>query len=275
MNNLNAQQVILVALLVAIVTSITTGIVIFSLSDQSGGNVSQTIYRVVEKTIAAATTPDSPVRNIVPAKPDTSVTPTQLPLSTIASNAGKSLIRIYSVEQGSGQKTFVTDAVSLGSKGLLVGVDLGTNGTVIAEGSNLHAVTADGQEFQVSVKKQAFIGSMSLFALVDSKDQAKITSAPLTNFGSLKLGSNVIAFGGKETDNVISTGIVSEFKGSGNVTNDNSDIAVTDMMLTSRISGFELLDTSGNLVGLIYLFEPGQGAKYLSIDEIKKLSETL
>jgi S1-C subfamily serine protease len=72
---------------------------------------------------------------------------------------------------------------------------------------------------------------------------------------ALKLGSNVVALGGKEEGNVVSTGIITEFTPLPNASATSTDAFATDMNLSSGLSGWLLFDTAGNLSG----FEAGLG----------------
>lgn len=60
MEELNKNQLILLALLVSFVTSMATGIVTVSLMEDSPDGVQQTIYRVVEKTVERVTQTEEP-----------------------------------------------------------------------------------------------------------------------------------------------------------------------------------------------------------------------
>jgi len=69
MEHLTKQQIVLLTLLVGFVTSIASSIVTVSLLDQSTPTVTQTINRVVERTIEKAT-PSTPIKETIIVKED-------------------------------------------------------------------------------------------------------------------------------------------------------------------------------------------------------------
>lgn len=257
MDQLTKQQVVLICLLIAIVTSITTGIVTISLSDQSPGGVPQTIYQVVERTIEKVVPDSSPVKKII--EKDTTVK--ELPLTDIVDRVSKNIIRIYR-KDASGASQFISIAVAVGDKGTLFAPE-GANPTV--EGESLNAVLPDGTEMEVNVvKKNIFAGTDALL-IKDSKNNSKTAKTVLGGFADVKLGTNLVAFGGKENNNVVSTGIISEFQnGAGdNATTTAKTIAVTNISLSNSTLGWMLLNTSGKTIGFVLPIEAGLPAKYL------------
>lgn len=71
--NLNTQQIVLLCLLVSFVTSIATGITVVSLMQQTPEPVTQTINRVIERTVeSVAQKPVEEIKNIISQKPNPS-----------------------------------------------------------------------------------------------------------------------------------------------------------------------------------------------------------
>ncbi|MEN9921248.1 MAG: hypothetical protein RLZZ517_226 [Candidatus Parcubacteria bacterium] len=71
--NLNTQQIVLLCLLVSFVTSIATGITVVSLMQQAPEPVTQTINRVIERTVESVSqTPVEDIKNFISQKPNNS-----------------------------------------------------------------------------------------------------------------------------------------------------------------------------------------------------------
>jgi len=256
MEHLTKQQIILLAILVAIVTSITTGIVTVSLSDQSVGGVSNTIYRVVEKTIATVAPTDSPVRKIVEPVAVKPKENTDLPLTEIVDKVGKSFIRVYTgdltkiPETQTEASQYITLGIALGTKG---GVIIPTLPTTVSEKTILFTFASDGTKIALSIVPSTLPSGLAMLKVKDTKDIGKIAPAVFGNFGVFKLGSNVVALGGKENDNIVSTGIITEFESLPNSTDATAakSVAVTNIELSSRLAGWILLNTTGQVTGFL------------------------
>lgn len=269
MDHLTKQQVVLICLLVAIVTSITTGIVTVSLSDQSGGGVSNTIYQVVEKTIEKVVPDSSPVKKITE-KENISK---ELSLTAIAEKFSKNLVRIYR-KDGSGNSTFLTVAIAVGDKGALLGPE---SINPFEEGESLKAILSGGEEIDVTVARKNLYSGLDIFLVKDQKNISKLSAVSLGGFSSLNIGTNVVAFGGKESDNVISTGIIGEFKNGreDNATSTAKNIAVTNINLSSPLSGVLLVDTSGKAIGFVLPSEALAPARFIDAGVMLKSAGSL
>ncbi|MFA6050725.1 MAG: trypsin-like peptidase domain-containing protein [Candidatus Paceibacterota bacterium] len=243
MEYITKQQVILICILVAIVTSVATAISVVSLVDPSG-SPTQTIYRVIETTIEKVA--DIPSDEPEVTRPiDIPKTPSVLSVSDIAQIGARSLVRIYS--NVNNVRQFAALGVAVGSKDGVLATEL-----LVPQATAYIAVLPDGSEVPAAFVKDDIAGTFSFFTLgypVGTK--SKVPVIELKNISGLKLGASVVAVGGKESGNVVSTGIVAELRPLDSDTSSassTSNIVLTDMSLSSAYSGFLLFDTSGNLV---------------------------
>lgn len=241
MEQITKQQLILVCLLVSIVTAVATSVATVSLADGNSGS-EKTIYQVIEKTIEKVA--DIPtVKNIVGTSDTKKPVVTELSPADIADKKSDSLVRIY--EKIGETKQFVALGLAIGSKNAILSSTLPD--TVLPEHLFL-AVTSNNREIPLKLEKVGLQNNFAVFTIQYAQgEKNKIPTLPLKDISSIKLGGNVVALGGKESGDVVSTGIVTEIKSIDDVVA-TKNILVTDMLLTSPISGWLLFDTSGNLV---------------------------
>jgi S1-C subfamily serine protease len=201
MEHLTKQQIVLLTLLVSFVSSIATGIVTVSLLDQAPPAVTQTVNRIVERTIekavtAATTTPIITKETIV-VKEDEAIVAAAMKVS-------QSLVHIY----GQPVESSVTENLGLGitvsSKGLIVArafTDGRTRFSAELQGGNTVSITLLGKTD----------GGLALFQAdqsTDPKDVRAYSAVPVGDSDILDLGQSVVVVGGA-TDPVVSTGILS------------------------------------------------------------------
>lgn len=204
MENLTKQQIILVTLLVSFVTSIATGIVTVSLMDQTPKAVTQTINRVVERTIEKITPVPSDEKQTT-IKETIVVNQDDQIVGAIEKNS-KILARIYrtsgDVDVFSGLGTWIT-----ADGGLVT-----TAHIVLGDGEVLKAKTSDGNYYQISLVGKA--EGISLYQIksdpnATSSNTIKLSTAKFSD-QELKLGQSVISLSGEKSDYVLSA-LVSGF----------------------------------------------------------------
>ena len=240
MEDLNKHQLILLTLLVSFVTSIATGIITFSLLQQAPVEVTQTINRVVERTIEKVATEEGNKSGGTKEVVTTVVSEEDRVLEAIDKN-GKSIVRVRGL--GADGNEIVTGL------GLVVSED----GLIVLDkrsypgGSGYTILFADGKSYSIS-KSYFDPNSQFVFVKIGKPTAEKYTFYP-AKFGSssgLKLGQSIIAISGKSS-NSVSIGRVAEVQKT--TTGDISKF-ISDIAPSRHLSGSPLLNLSGEVVGL-------------------------
>jgi S1-C subfamily serine protease len=259
MEKLTKQQIVLVTLLVSFVTSIATGIVTVALMDQAPAGVTQTINRIVERTIEKAVTIPATTNSAAVVTRETVVVKEDDQIIGSIDKNKTSIVRIYTNMSNAGdvaQRTFIGLGTIISKEGLII------TGDVFADTNGRYMVTVDNNKFySVVVLPKKTDGQLYFLKIVqDAKNIVDFIPVTFSDSNNLKLGQTVIVWGGEEQDSV-STGIVSSLiniVGSVSTTTSTSTGPITSKIsaintsiaLTDSLSGGPLLNLSGEVVGL-------------------------
>lgn len=202
MEHLTKQQIVLLTLLVSFVSSIATGIVTVSLLDQAPPAVTQTINRVVERTIervaTASTSTPQVVRETIVVKDDQAVV-------GAITKASPSVVRVYGHYTGSTNNDFLGLGVIVSKSGHVVAR------VSIQDRSSFSAVLDGGNTVVLNLVSQDGATGLALFQSEQSTNPVEaraFTSAVLGDSDGVKLGQSVIAIGG-ENDSAVLSGVIS------------------------------------------------------------------
>jgi len=257
MEHLNKQQIILLTLLVSFVTSIATGIVTVSLMNQAPVGITQTINRVVEKTIERVTTPTNSqiVKETIVVNEDDQT------VNAIDRNS-KSLVRIYRTNI---DPAYGTESLTLVGIGVVVTDDgiIAADNSVISDTGKYFLNSDDGKIHDLNILRAASGEQIALLKMkADDKNPLILPKVNLSAQGDLKLGQSVVFIGG-ETKNIVATGIVSSLNtrdvkvdGTDSSSTTSSQIKtvvvsiITTVPLRNFIPGGLLLNLSGDVVGI-------------------------
>lgn len=268
MDGLNKQQLVLLALLVSFVTSIVTGIITVSLMDQAPAGITQTINRVVEKTIERVVTEPSQQASVVATKETVVVKSDDQVIDAISKNT-KSFVRIREVTTTAAGKreTFAGIGIIVSPEGLIVAdIDVAyrktdEGGNSIPEG--YIGVFPGGKIFPLNIVRNDPLAGLIFFEpIVQEREKGTHSFTPPV-FGTkeLRLGQTVVAIGGSDS-NAVSTGIISNLvertvsksedigATSTSPVADNVLLAIkTDLRATDLVSGALLIELSGEVIG--------------------------
>jgi hypothetical protein len=260
MNDLNAQQIVLLTLLVSFVTSIATGITTVSLLEQAPEPVTQTINRVVEKTVERVVEVESDQEKTVERIVETVVVSEDDLTVEAVSNNSASLVRIYSK---------VGDLNNFAGIGLITSSDFEiiTDSVNISNGNEYVGVFPNGEEIELEIISNENTSAYSKLKISNESETAPLNTK-VAGFGDsekMQLGQSVIALSGIES-NMVSTGIVTSLN-TETITEDvegQDEVKVieklnsidTSVNATKIVTGSILLTLQGEIVG----FSSGSGS---------------
>ena len=268
---LTKQQIVLVTLLVSFVTSIATGIVTVSLMDQAPAGVTQTINRVVERTVEKVVTPPSTGQAAAVVTRETVVVKEDDKISDSVEQNKNSVVRIYTNTPDSADRVFVGLGTILSTDGLIV------TGDVFADSTGRYIVTVDGNTYyRVKVLDKPEKNHFYFLRIVpDNKNNPPVFKpAIVSDVNPIKLGQTVIGISGS-VRNTVFTGIISSLitdenqPGSLNASTTQVVGLMTNINLSDSIPGGPLLNLNGEVVGIRIGTNMSEQFSYLPANVLK------
>lgn len=235
---LTKSQIILLVLLVSFVTSIATGIVTVSLLAQTPPAITQTVNRVVERTVETVVPSENQSASVVTKETTVVVKEDDLIAESIATGF-EQIVRIH---EGIGTSTPI---IALGA--------VTGSGTIITDLSRVdgeHAVTLGSEEYQYVVSKTIPELGIAFMTATGTAPTAGVFKG--VGVDSIKLGHTMIGLYGARSDRVAMSVVsaVSPFE----------DIAVGESVVPARLiettitetvtPGTPLISIFGDLVGI-------------------------
>lgn len=244
MESLNNNQIVLLTLLVSFITSIATGIVTVTLIDQAPPAVTQTINRVVERTIEKVVPGEPKVSTVVKEVP-VIVTEEQLIVDVI-SKASPSIVRVADSDGH-----FITSGFVVSTDGLVLttsNVLPVATSTAISNGYTI--LLADGTKFMARRIEQTAAPSIAVLKLTSLPAGLKaldILATDTADADKILPGQTIVAVGVTESGQInVSGGIVSTVFSQDD---GHTELVKTNAANASNLGG-PLLNLKGKVIGL-------------------------
>lgn len=185
---LTKSQIILLVLLVSFVTSIATGIVTVSLLAQAPPAVTQTVNRIVERTVETVVPSNNQQASVVTKEVTVVVKEDDLITESI-NNGFKGIVRIHEGNSTS------TPIIALGA--------ITGSGTIVTDYAMVdgeHTVLYDDEAFQYEVTAEFPKIGISFMTAIDDAPDGKVFKG--ADVESVKLGQTMIGLYGARSDRV-------------------------------------------------------------------------
>jgi len=275
MEDLTKQQLILLALLVSFVTSIAASIATASLLDQAPKRVTETIHRVVERTVEIVVPSDDPGGPAIVTQEKTIIVKEEDAITEAIVTVSSSLVRLYlttDAANSDADDTTGDDRASRFRALAVVSVSSGivvTSSPLVVSGTDgtYEAILPDGSLVSATVQERLVERGIAVLSVEIPVDISVLQPVVFGDDTSLRLGQTVLGLGGNNTTN-ISIGIIS---------NIIADEAGTVSELTASISsdtyGMPLVNLFGEVVGLATVintnrFIPGSRVSSVSVEAL-------
>jgi len=263
MEDLSKTQIILLGLLVSFVSSVAVSIMTYSLLSEAPATITQTINRVVERTIETVV-PAENKPEVVTKEVTVVVKEEDLVIDAIKKNKD-SLVRIQERKRG-GESEFTAFGLILHKGGLVA-----TSKTNFPGNSTFDAILPDTSKVTLRKISSSATQNFSFFT-IENPEQKEFIGAMLGDSDVLQLGQTVISIKGVDR-NTVSIGRISGLS----VTPENSQSATSSKysLIESDVLSGEIgspaLNLNGELIG-IGLGTPGN---FIPINMLKREVETL
>ena len=240
MEQLSKSQIVLLTLLVSFVTSIATGIVTVSLMDQAPPVITQTINRIIERTVETVTPAGQTASTIVTQEKTVVVKEADL-ISQAIQRATPSVARIYTTDKDA--PVFLGLGVVIDAEGTMVG-----DAAMFGEGGKAIADFGNDVRVDVSVVSQDAESGIAFLSLATTTVDGKpLKRTPITVAGGESaLGISVVVLAGKATPHVAS-GIITSF----DTSEDGKRVIIeTDVAADAILPGSPVITIDGTLLGI-------------------------
>ncbi|MEI6296566.1 MAG: serine protease [bacterium] len=272
MEELNKTQIILLAIFITLVTSAATGVIVVTLMDQAPQSITQTVNRIVERTVEKVVSPGkvekTEIKQILK-EDDTvvsSIKKTKLSLVRVVREKGSvenMSINPNPVDSSIGQSVIfdVNQEASLslallteGEEGSKIGFFVSNDGLIVTSSSivgsvnsKYYAILSDGTNAPLSLIKSESSSGVALFKVVISKDKNYFVPISALSSDQVSLGKTVISMGIEGGANVVSMGYVSYVR-LGNAS--STPVIKTSIKALESWGGRPLIDINGFLIGM-------------------------
>ena len=249
MEHLNKAQIVLLTLFVSFVASMATGIVVVTLMQQSPEPVTQTITKVIERTIEKITPTfiDKPGKQVIIKDED-------LVVAAIEHN-NKSVVALKFLGQEG-------DKLAMG-----IGTIVSADGLIVTDKKNfdsgLLGATVDGLSYTVEVIKNDKSGPLVLGRLVPvvaSTTPAVFIPVTLGNTDVLKIGQTAIILGGRD-GRTVAAGLITNLDTHSVIDKDTKvetkilDNIGISQRLAGTSNGAPIITLGGEVIGFISIDE--------------------
>ena len=249
MEHLNKAQIVLLTLFVSFVASMATGIVVVTLMQQSPEPVTQTITKVIERTIEKITPTfiDKPGKQVIIKDED-------LVVAAIERN-NKSVVALKFLGQEG-------DKLPMG-----IGTIVSADGLIVTDKKNfdsgLLGATVDGLSYTVEVIKNDKSGPLVLGRLVPvvaSTTPAVFIPVTLGNTDVLKIGQTAIILGGRD-GRTVAAGLITNLDTHSVIDKDTKvetkilDNIGISQRLAGTSNGAPIITLGGEVIGFISIDE--------------------